>query len=52
MEWYGMFMECAWSVPYGLHGLHIEWCINYDKVELISHLSYFNKKSCDLIYTY
>ena len=61
---HGMCMECAWSDPYGLHGfhtlfhsfhrlhgLHMEWCINYDKIELIPHLSCFNKKSCDLIYT-
>ena len=46
---HGMCMECAWSVPYGLH---MEWCTNYDKVELIPDLSCFNKKSCDLIYTY
>ena len=50
---HGMCMECAWSVPYGvhgfhtlfhsfhgLHGLHMEWCTNYYKVELIKTLYY------------
>ena len=36
MEWYGMIMESTWSVPYGFHipfhGIHMEWCINYDKI--------------------
>ena len=62
MEYTWNGIECALSVPYGLHGfhtlfhifhglhgLHMEWCINYDKIELIPHLCCFNKKSCDLI---
>ena len=49
MEYTWNGMECAWNV----HGVfHMEWCINCDKIELIPHLSCFNKKSCDSIYTY
>ena len=37
MEYTWNGMECSWNV----HGVfHMEWCINYDKVELIPHLSF------------